>query len=51
MGIPIVDGLVKLGGTWLEGKTAKTKAKAEAAESLLPEPVKVEKLEPVITIV
>ena len=30
MAIPVVDGLIKLGGTWLEGKTAKTKAKAEA---------------------
>ena len=30
MAVPIVDGLIKLGGTWLEGKTAKTKAKAEA---------------------
>ena len=30
MAIPVIDGLVKLGGTWLEGKTARTKAKAEA---------------------
>ena len=35
MGIPVVDGLLKLGGTWLEGKTAKTKAKAEAEASVM----------------
>ena len=35
MAIPVVDGLLKLGGTWLEGKTAKTKAKAEAEAAVM----------------
>ena len=35
MAIPIVDGIVKLGSTWLEGKTAKTKAKAEAEAAVM----------------
>jgi len=35
MAIPVIDGLVKLGGTWLEGKTARTKAKAEAEATVM----------------
>ena len=35
MAIPIVDGIVKLGSTWLEGKTAKTKAKAQAEAAVM----------------
>ena len=35
MAIPVIDGLVKLGGTWLEGKVAKTKAKAEAEATVM----------------
>jgi len=35
MAIPVIDGLVKLGGTWLEGKVAKTKAKAEAESTVM----------------
>ena len=35
MALPVVDGLVKLGSTWLEGKTAKTKAKAEAEAAVM----------------
>ena len=33
--IPIIDSLTKLAGTWLEGRVAKTKAKAEAEATVL----------------
>ena len=33
--IPIIDSLTKLAGTWLEGRVAKTKAKAEAEAAVM----------------
>ena len=33
--IPIIDSLTRLAGTWLEGRVAKTKAKAEAEATVL----------------
>ena len=33
--IPIIDSITRLAGTWLEGRVAKTKAKAEAEATVL----------------
>ena len=33
--MPIIDSLTRLAGTWLEGRVAKTKAKAEAEATVL----------------
>jgi hypothetical protein len=35
MMIPIIDSITRLAGTWLEGRVAKTKAKAEAEATVL----------------
>ena len=33
--IPIIDAISRLAGTWLEGRVAKTKAKAEAEATVM----------------
>ena len=33
--IPLIDSITRLAGTWLEGRVAKTKAKAEAEATVL----------------